>query len=64
AWYVEFAETPKRISKHSAQFFLDWVDERAGQIKLDDAEERRETLQFVDQAKQFWQDLVEQANAE
>jgi hypothetical protein len=64
AWYVEFAGEPKRVSKRSAQFFLDWVDERAGQIKLDDAEERREVLKFHDQAKQFWQGLVEQANAD
>ncbi|HEV7225653.1 MAG TPA: hypothetical protein VGN42_23305, partial [Pirellulales bacterium] len=64
AWYVEFAGEPKRVSKRSAQFFLDWVDERAGQIKLDDAEERREVLKFHDQAKQFWQELVEGANAD
>jgi hypothetical protein len=64
AWYVEFAEAPKRISKLSAQFFLDWVEERAAQIKLEDAEELRETLKFVEQAKQFWQNLVEQANAD
>jgi len=64
AWYVEFAEAPKRISKRSAQFFLDWVDERAGQIKLDDADQRREVLKYHEQAKQFWQDLVERGNAD
>ena len=34
-YYVEIGERP-RISRASAQFFLDWVNERAGNIKLED----------------------------
>ena len=64
AWYVEFPDAPKRVSKRSAQFFLDWVNERIGQIKLDDAEQLREVLKYHEQAKEFWQELVEQANAD
>ena len=64
AWYVEFADKPKRISKRSARFFLDWVEERAGQIQLEDAGERRAVLEVHDRAKKFWQQLLEQANAD
>src|SRR5204863_4179766 len=33
-FYVEIGSSPHRVSKASSQFFLDWVRERAGQIKL------------------------------
>ena len=36
-YYVEIGYQ-RRVSKESAQFFLDWVYERARQIKLDDAD--------------------------
>jgi hypothetical protein len=62
-WYVELGEKPK-ISKASAQFFLDWTNERSKKLKLDDADERREVLGYHEQARQFWEQRVADATAE
>lgn len=53
-----------RVSRSAAQFFLDWVYERARQIKLDDPEERREVLEDHRKARDFWEETVKKANAE
>ena len=62
-YYVEIGDKP-RISKESAQFFVDWVTERARRINLTDAGEQREVLEFHRQARDFWQKKVEEANVE
>ncbi|MDX1946270.1 MAG: CehA/McbA family metallohydrolase [Pirellulaceae bacterium] len=62
-YYVEIGYE-RRVSKQSAQFFLDWVYERARQIKLDDADQQREVLEFHRAARDFWQKKVAEANAE
>jgi hypothetical protein len=54
----------RRISKRSAQFFLDWCLERAKQIHLDDPEQQRAVLDYHRKARDFWQDLVNKSNAE
>ncbi len=54
----------KRISRASAQFFLDWVRERMKQIQLPDAAEQREVLQFHQAAEAYWQTLIERANTD
>ena len=40
-YYVEICATKRRISRTSAQFFLDWTRERVGRIKLPEGEQRR-----------------------
>ncbi|NUQ61851.1 MAG: hypothetical protein HUU20_05150 [Pirellulales bacterium] len=62
-YYVEIGDAP-RISRQSAQFFLDWVYQRARQFKLDNAEQQREVLEHHRKARDFWQDLLNRANAE
>jgi hypothetical protein len=62
-YYVEIGYQP-RISKKSAQFFVDWVYERAARIKLTDAEQKREVLEYHRQARDFWQKKLAEANAE
>jgi len=62
-YFVEMDYGP-RISKSSAQFFLDWVMERARQIDLEDPEQRRAVLEYHRKARDFWQNLVNKANAE
>ena len=61
-YYVEIGGTP-RISKTSAQFFLDWAQERRAQIDLSDADERQQVLQYHDMAVKYWQDMAGKANA-
>jgi hypothetical protein len=63
-FYVEVGEGKRRVSKASARFFRDWVRERAGRIKLDDAKQREEVLKYHTAAEKFWQDLVDRADAE
>ena len=62
-YYVRVGYKP-RISRRSAQFFLDWVYERARQIKLGDPARKRAVLEYHRQARDFWQDRVERANAD
>ena len=62
-FYVEIGKRP-RISKSSAQFFLDWSRERAGRVKLDDAEQRREVLSHHSAAEKYWQARVANANSD
>ncbi len=62
-FYVEVGETRRRVSRSSAQFFLDWVNERAGRVKLDDVQQREEVLRHHDMARQYWQRVVDGATA-
>ncbi len=62
-YYVEIGYEP-RVSKKAAQFFVDWVYERAGRIKLDDLAQKEEVLQYHRQARDFWRKKLEAANAE
>jgi hypothetical protein len=62
-FYVEIGSSP-RVSKASAQFFLDWVRERAKQIKLEDPGQKDEVLRHHRAAEKFWEGKVATANAE
>jgi hypothetical protein len=62
-YYVEIGYE-KRISKNSAQFFYDWVYERARQIQITDKQQRLEVLGYHRTARDFWKALVAKANAE
>jgi hypothetical protein len=63
-YYVEVGETKRRISKASAQFFLDWVRERAGRVDVPDPAQRRDVLSFHTQSEKFWRDVLAKANAD
>jgi hypothetical protein len=62
-FYVEIGERKRLISRESAQFFLDWVRERMGRVKLDDPKQSGEVLAYHRMAEKFWQEKVENANA-
>ena len=62
-YYVEIGGQ-RRISKTAVQFFLDWVYERARQIKLADPEQQKEVLGWHRRARDYWKDLLSKANAE
>jgi hypothetical protein len=61
--YVEIGGQ-RRVSKKAAQFFLDWVYERARQIQLADPEQRAAVMKYHRAARDYWQRLVDAANAE
>ncbi len=62
-YYVE-VDYQRRISRQAAGFFLDWVYERAKQIKASDSQQGRKELAHHRKARDFWQDLVDRANAD
>ena len=62
-YYVEIGEE-RRVSRKAAQFFLDWVYERARQIQLGDPEQQTQVIAAHREARDFWNELVDQANAE
>jgi len=61
-WYVE-VEGQRRVSREAAQFFLDWVYERARTIDLT-GPRRDAVIDYHRAARDFWQRLVDRANAE
>jgi len=63
-FYVEIGDQPRRISRGSASFFLDWVNERIDRVKLTDPAQRKAVLAHHLGARRFWQDRLERANAE
>lgn len=63
-FYVEVGASKRRVSRSSARFFLDWVRERAGRIKLADSAQREEVLSYHRRAEDFWQKVLDSANAD
>jgi hypothetical protein len=70
AFYVEYVGAP-RVSRSSARFFVDWIDQRIEQIEKNELkpparltdEQRQQILAEQQAARDFWQNLVETANA-
>jgi hypothetical protein len=63
-YYVEFGDQP-RISKRSAQFFLEWVYERARSVrKHADPSQIDEAIKPYREARDYWRSLVDAANVE
>lgn len=62
-WYVEIGEQ-RRISRRAAQFFFDWVYERARRIELPAGEKRDAVLAHHRVARDYWQQMLNEANAE
>ncbi len=62
-FFVEIGGQP-RISRRSAQFFLDWVAERAAQIQSDDPAHEAQVLAYYRKARDFWQQVLAKANSE
>jgi hypothetical protein len=62
-FYVEIGEEKRRTSARSARFFVDWVEERSKQLRLDDPAKRAEVLRYHEAAKRFWRERLERATA-
>jgi hypothetical protein len=63
-YFVEIGKEKRRISKASAQFFLDWARERAKRVRLEERAKREEVLRYHVMAEKFWLGVLAQANAE
>lgn len=62
-YYVEIGDQP-RISRQAAEFFADWVLQRARQIDLPDPQQRESVIRYHRAARDFWADRVSMANAD
>lgn len=63
-FYVEFSDQRRRVSKASAQFFLDWVRERMKRVKLADFKQREAVLKHHRDAEAFWSEKVAKATSD
>jgi hypothetical protein len=65
-WYVETADTKSHISRRSAQFFLDWVEERVERVKtnMPSESDRQQVLLWHDRARTWWTERLNSANAD
>ncbi len=61
-FYVQIG-TERRVSRSACQFFLDWVYERARQLKLADDEQQESVMRYHRFARDYWQALLDSANA-
>ncbi len=61
-YYVQMGNQ-SRISRESAQFFRDWVEQRIERLKLPDAQQQAAALRYQYLARDFWQKKLDQANA-
>jgi hypothetical protein len=62
-YYAEIGDTP-HISRGSAQFFLDWIDEREAQLKTDDPALRAAVLSEIRKARNYWKNVLAKATAD
>lgn len=62
-YYVEIGDQP-RISRQAAEFFADWVLQRARQIDLPDPQQRESVIRFHRAARDFWADRASMANVD
>jgi len=65
-FWVEAAGEGPRISRASARFFVEWVEERIARVRaaVKPEKELAEVLEHHERALKFWGDLRDRANAE
>jgi len=65
-WYVEVGEKTRQVNQESAQFFLDWVEERIERVTdgLKDPEKLQQVLRPHFDARDYWAEKVAEAKAE
>lgn len=62
-FYVDVGGTP-RVSRKSAQFFVDWVKQRREELKVADPNQKADLLRYHDATLDFWQQKLQAANAD
>jgi hypothetical protein len=65
-FYVEVGDSRRRVSRSSAMFFADWVEERMARVRqaVKDEKQLAEVLEPHLKAKEFWTDLAKRATAD
>ncbi|MCP4190827.1 MAG: hypothetical protein GY768_09385 [Planctomycetaceae bacterium] len=60
-FYVTFQDQP-HVSRQACQFFVDWLYERAGEIRLKDPQQQSEVMRYHRAARDFWQQRLATSN--
>ena len=60
-FYVEVGSSKRRISKTSARFFLDWVNERAATITIKNTQQKSQLMDYVTAARRYWEHVLNKA---
>jgi hypothetical protein len=63
-YYVEVGDVKNHISRASARFFLDWVQERTERIRLTKEDQKNEVLKHHADAKRFWEEILAKATGD
>jgi hypothetical protein len=63
-FYADFEGRPRRVSRRAAQFFADWLEERAGRVALADPVLKADVLAQFEPARRFWKERLAQANVD
>ena len=63
-YYVEIGDNKSYISRKSVHFFIDWIDERIKQIKIEDSEKREDVLKYHRKARRYWLEKLSLVNAD
>ena len=65
-WFIDPPDGRPRISRESAEFFREWVDERIARVKsnMDDPGQLNAVLEWHEQASEFWAARAAAANAD
>ena len=63
-WFVEINGMGSAVNRGSAQFFLDWVEQRIQRVKMNlaDPVEREEVLAWHETSKDFWSNRLRLAS--
>ncbi|MEC8475558.1 MAG: hypothetical protein VXZ38_12955 [Planctomycetota bacterium] len=63
-WFVEINGMGSTVDRRSAQFFLDWVEQRIQRVKMNlaDPVEREEVLAWHETSKDFWSNRLRLAS--
>ncbi|MEM8735548.1 MAG: CehA/McbA family metallohydrolase [Planctomycetota bacterium] len=65
-WYLEESNGSRRISARSVRFMLRWLNERIGRVEksVADEKQRASVLHWHHEARHFWTNQLERANAD
>jgi len=65
-WYLDASSDNPRVSRQSAQFFLDWVNQRIARVQasIENTDDLQSVLKWHLAAREFWQQRRNTANAD
>jgi hypothetical protein len=63
-FYIEAEGAPTRISRGAVRFFLDWITEREGRLKITDPTQLSEVKVYFNRARAWWTERLKRATVD